>query len=131
MGYIFLIMILLHIIDDFVLQPICLSKLKQKSFWETYVKDDEKYKFDYKVALVIHALSWSIMIHLPLMAIGKKKIYDRRNNKWRVVEEKTVNSANEKVFPEIVDDVINTTTTTYTTKIYDTKSGQWKVVAKS
>lgn len=63
-------MILLHIIDDFVLQPICLSKLKQKSFWETYVKDDEKYKFDYKVALVIHALSWSIMIHLPLMAIG-------------------------------------------------------------
>lgn len=63
-------MILLHIIDDFVLQPICLSKLKQKSFWETYVKDNERYKFDYKVALVIHALSWSIMIHLPLMVIG-------------------------------------------------------------
>ena len=70
MVYVFLIMILLHIIDDFVLQPICLSKLKQKSFWETYVKDNEKYKFDYKVALVIHALSWSIMIHLPLMVIG-------------------------------------------------------------
>lgn len=70
MIYVFLIMILLHIIDDFVLQPICLSKLKQKSFWETYIKDDEKYKFDYKVALVIHALSWSIMIHLPLMVIG-------------------------------------------------------------
>ena len=70
MAYVFLIMILLHIIDDFVLQPICLSKLKQKSFWELYVKDDEKYKFDYKVALVIHALSWAIMIHLPLMVIG-------------------------------------------------------------
>lgn len=70
MVYVFLIMILLHIIDDFVLQPICLSKLKQKSFWEHYVKDDEKYKFDYKVALVIHALSWAIMIHLPLMVIG-------------------------------------------------------------
>ena len=70
MVYVFLIMILLHIIDDFVLQPICLSKLKQKSFWEPYVKDDEKYKFDYKVALVIHALSWAIMIHLPLMVIG-------------------------------------------------------------
>ena len=70
MVYVFLIMILLHIIDDFVLQPICLSKLKQKSFWESYVKDDEKYKFDYKVALVIHALSWAIMIHLPLMVIG-------------------------------------------------------------
>ena len=70
MVYVFLIMILLHIIDDFVLQPICLSKLKQKSFWESYVKDDEKYKFDYKVALAIHALSWAIMIHLPLMIIG-------------------------------------------------------------
>lgn len=74
MVYIFLIMILLHIIDDFVLQPICLSKLKQKSFWETYVKDDEKYKFDYKVALVIHALSWAIMIHLPLMFIVSNEI---------------------------------------------------------
>ena len=74
MVYVFLIMILLHIIDDFVLQPICLSKLKQKSFWESYVKDDEKYKFDYKVALVIHALSWAIMIHLPLMFIVSNEI---------------------------------------------------------
>ena len=74
MIYVFLIMILLHIIDDFVLQPICLSKLKQKSFWETYVKDDDKYKFDYKVALVIHALSWAIMIHLPLMFIVSNEI---------------------------------------------------------
>lgn len=74
MVYVFLIMILLHIIDDFVLQPICLSKLKQKSFWETYVKDNEKYKFDYKVALVIHALSWAIMIHLPLMFIVSNEI---------------------------------------------------------
>lgn len=74
MIYIFLIMILLHIIDDFVLQPICLSKLKQKSFWKPYVKDDKKYKFDYKVALVIHALSWAIMIHLPLMFIVSNEI---------------------------------------------------------
>ena len=74
MVYVFLIMILLHIIDDFVLQPICLSKLKQKTFWEPYVKDNEKYKFDYKVALVIHALSWAIMIHLPLMFIVSNEI---------------------------------------------------------
>lgn len=62
-------MILLHIIDDFVLQPICLSKLKQKSFWESYVKDSELYKYDYKVALIIHGLSWSIMIHIPFMLL--------------------------------------------------------------
>ena len=62
-------MILLHIIDDFVLQPICLSKLKQKSFWESYVKDSELYKYDYKVALIIHGLSWSIIIHIPFMLL--------------------------------------------------------------
>ena len=62
-------MILLHIIDDFVLQPICLSKLKQKSFWEPYVKDSKLYKNDYKVALIIHGLSWSIMIHIPFMLL--------------------------------------------------------------
>lgn len=62
-------MILLHIIDDFVLQPICLSKLKQKSFWETYLKDSDLYKNDYKVALLIHGLSWSIMVHIPFMLL--------------------------------------------------------------
>ena len=50
---IILLMILLHIIDDFVLQPISLSKLKQKSFWELYLKDSELYKNDY---LAIHLM---------------------------------------------------------------------------
>lgn len=62
-------MVLLHIIDDFVLQPICLSKLKQKKWWEENIKsgsDLKKYKNDYITALIIHSLSWSIMIHLPL-----------------------------------------------------------------
>ncbi|EDW35470.1 GL17207 [Drosophila persimilis] len=58
----------------------------------------------------------------------KKKIYDRRNNRWRVVDERTVDSTADRGYPEIVDDVINTTTTTYTTKVYDTKLGKWTVV---
>jgi hypothetical protein len=62
-------MILLHIIDDFGLQPICLSKLKQKSFWDPYLKDSKLYKYDYKVALIIHGLSWSIMVHFPFMLL--------------------------------------------------------------
>ena len=33
MFKLFILSILFHIIDDFVFQPICLSKLKQKSFW--------------------------------------------------------------------------------------------------
>jgi len=59
-----LLSILLHIIDDFVLQPVCLSKLKQKSFWEKEAPS-ALYKYDYIVALILHALSWSIMIMLP------------------------------------------------------------------
>lgn len=58
----------------------------------------------------------------------KKKIFDQRANKWKIVEEKTVDSAHDTHYPEIVDDVINTTTTTYTTKVYDTKTGEWKIV---
>lgn len=63
---ILLLMLLCHIIDDFVLQPCCLSKLKQKSIWTKYPK---LYKHDYLMALFIHSLSWSIMIHLPLMIL--------------------------------------------------------------
>jgi hypothetical protein len=58
-------MIFLHIIDDYVLQAPCLSNLKQKSFWEKNAPD-EQYKFDYIVALIMHAFSWSFMIMLPI-----------------------------------------------------------------
>ena len=61
------LMFLLHIIDDFVLQPVCLSKLKQKSFWNSLSNTtNDLYKNDYKMALFIHGLSWSIMIHIPI-----------------------------------------------------------------
>ena len=63
---ILLLMILFHIIDDFVLQPVCLSKLKQKDWWVENAPG-ELYQFDYIVALFIHALSWSIMICVPMM----------------------------------------------------------------
>lgn len=59
-------MFLCHILDDFVLQPICLSKLKQKSTWKDYPK---MYENDYKMALFMHSLSWSIFINLPLFLI--------------------------------------------------------------
>lgn len=68
-NIIFWLMLLCHIIDDFVFQPICLSKLKQKSWWEKEFNNNvpSKYKNDYGMALLIHAISWAIMIHLPLM----------------------------------------------------------------
>ena len=64
---ILLFMILFHIIDDFVLQPISLSNLKQKKWWKKQEGYSDKYKDDYKVALAIHSMSWSIMIHIPLV----------------------------------------------------------------
>ena len=64
-----LFMILFHIIDDFVLQPISLSNLQQKKWWEKQEGYSDKYKDDYKVALAIHSISWSIMIHIPLVIV--------------------------------------------------------------
>lgn len=65
LSFLFL-MILCHIIDDFVLQPVCLSNLKRKEWWNQNY-NGKLYKNDYKMALFIHCLSWSIMIHLPLL----------------------------------------------------------------
>lgn len=67
-------MMLAHIIDDFVLQPICLSKLKQREWWEEKLGGKDKldksiYHEDYKWSLITHGLSWSIMVHLPIMLI--------------------------------------------------------------
>jgi hypothetical protein len=60
-------MIFFHIIDDYVLQAACLSKLKQKGYWEKSIhgKIYQFYRYDYIVALIMHAFSWSFMISLP------------------------------------------------------------------
>ena len=60
------LMLLCHIIDDFVLQSLCLSNLKQREWWEKNAPDP-MYKYDYITALGIHALSWAIMINLPII----------------------------------------------------------------
>lgn len=68
MFRILLLMILCHIVDDFVAQPVCLAKLKQRQWWIDNGHTDPKYKDDYKTALLIHSISWSIMVHLPFDA---------------------------------------------------------------
>lgn len=59
-----LLMIFLHIVDDYYLQGI-LASMKQKKFWKEQAPD-EMYKFDYIWALIMHAFSWAFMIMLPL-----------------------------------------------------------------
>ena len=58
-------MLFCHIVDDYYLQGI-LAQLKQKDWWKAHAPDD-LYKNDYKVALGMHGLSWSIMIHIPIV----------------------------------------------------------------
>ena len=59
-----LLMIFAHIVDDYYLQGI-LSSLKQKKWWETREWYKSLYKDDYKMALLMHSMSWSIMVLLP------------------------------------------------------------------
>lgn len=63
--FILFAMVFLHIIDDYVLQAPCLCNLKQKGFWEKNAPE-KLYKYDYIVALLMHAFSWSFMILLPI-----------------------------------------------------------------
>lgn len=58
-------MIFLHIVDDYYLQGI-LANMKQRLWWEKNAPDD-MYKHDYIVALLMHSMSWSFMIMLPLI----------------------------------------------------------------
>lgn len=61
-----LLMLFMHIVDDFYLQSI-LASMKQKVWWEGHEWSKNLYKNDYKMALLIHSMSWSIMLLLPSM----------------------------------------------------------------
>lgn len=74
--YIFLFMIFMHIIDDFKLQGI-MASMKQKSLWEKQEGYNDKYRFDYIPALLCHAFSWSMMIHLPILVYFKFDMGDQ------------------------------------------------------
>ena len=63
---ILLLMLFAHIVDDFYLQGI-LANMKQKRWWEHSEWYKPLYRNDYKMALLIHSMSWSIMILLPFM----------------------------------------------------------------
>ena len=68
--FVILCMVFFHIIDDFVLQAPTLRYLKQKSYWEENAPD-RLYKYDYIMALIMHSISWTFMIMLPLAFINQ------------------------------------------------------------
>ena len=59
-------MILCHIIADYSLQG-WLASAKQEDWWKKQEGYNDFYKNDYKMALFMHSLEWSIMIHLPII----------------------------------------------------------------
>ena len=59
-------MIWFHILDDFCLQNVILSKLKQKQFWRDNAPDS-MYRYDYIMALAAHAFSWTTMVYIPVI----------------------------------------------------------------
>lgn len=70
--FILLLMIFLHIFDDFHLQGI-LCDMKQKTWWKR-VAPDKKYRFDYIFALAVHSFSWAFMMMLPIAFIREFNI---------------------------------------------------------
>lgn len=70
--FILFVMIFAHIVDDYYLQGI-LASLKQKSWWENQKSYKPMCKYDYIVALIMHAFSWSFMISLPILYLGFTK----------------------------------------------------------
>lgn len=62
--FIVLLMVFFHIIDDYRLQGI-LASMKQKSWWLEHAPH-QLYRYDYIMALIMHSLSWSFMIMLPI-----------------------------------------------------------------
>ena len=66
MVKILMLMILAHIVDDYYLQGI-LASMKQKKWWLEQKGYKDMYKNDYKMALLMHSMSWSIMILLPVI----------------------------------------------------------------
>lgn len=62
--FIILAMVFCHIVDDYYLQG-CLASMKQKKWWQENAPQ-KLYKYDYIVALIMHSMSWSFMVMLPI-----------------------------------------------------------------
>ena len=71
--FILLLMIFLHIWDDFGRQGI-MASMKQKSWWTSQPEFSSMYSYDYVVALFMHSFSWSFMIMLPIFVMCAFKL---------------------------------------------------------
>ena len=63
--FILFLMFFLHIVDDYYLQGI-LAKMKQKKWWKENTNDN-RCRYDYIIALLMHAFSWSFLTLMPIV----------------------------------------------------------------
>lgn len=68
-----IMMVFLHIVDDYYLQGI-LTSMKQKDWWKENAPD-KKYENDYIMALIMHSFSWSFMIMIIPAIIALRVSY--------------------------------------------------------
>lgn len=64
--FIVLLMLFLHIVDDYYLQGI-LASMKQREWWKANAPA-KLFENDYQMALAMHGFSWTFMVMLPIAA---------------------------------------------------------------
>ena len=80
--FVLISMIFCHTIADYNLQG-WLASAKQKEWWEKNAPQ-KLYKYDYIAALIMHSISWTFMIMLPI-AIDMKFNIDFSFIAWFIV----------------------------------------------
>ena len=67
--FVILLMIFMHVVADYNLQG-WLASAKQKTYWEQNAPD-KLYKYDYIMALIMHSISWTFMVMLPIAYVNQ------------------------------------------------------------
>ncbi len=65
-SLIFLLMLAMHVIEDFHLQGR-MADMKQKTWWRENAPS--RYKDDYIPVIILHGMEWSILASLPLLTV--------------------------------------------------------------
>lgn len=68
---VYILIVFLHVIADFLLQNNFLATYKQKKNWEPYVKENSNYKYDYIVVLLVHSFIWAFVTFSPILFVYK------------------------------------------------------------
>ena len=70
--FVILWMLFFHVVADYNLQG-WLASAKQKSYWQENAPD-KLYKHDYIMALIMHSISWTFMVMLPIAYVNQFNI---------------------------------------------------------